>query len=1153
MRVNVNGLLQGEYAEMLRCGQNWEIYMNNELVNQIPNSNVFKDLGLNKYRLIGLGNNEARVIRFADLHRHSDCSLLDGMTKISDMIEKTEYAGALTDHGTMYGFLEYYKLMNAAGKKPIIGFEGYLENLDGELKGRHIILLAKNDVGVKNLFKLTSDAYNNFKRKPHITWAMLTEHHEGVICLSACLAGIIPTALLAKQEDVARAAIEKFISIFGNDDFYIEIQRHHLLEEDMVRGQLVALAKEYGLKYVATSDAHYPNKEDAYTHEVLLCLQTGKTMDDPNHMKYDGDGYYLMTSEEIEELFKDYPEALDTSLEIAEKCNINIELNNVNMPKYVVPEPFKSMEEYFEHLVHKGFKSRFKGTVHENDPVYKERFDYELAMIKQMGFEDYFIVVWDFINYCRTHNIYVGPGRGSAAGSIIAYCLGITDLDPIKYNLLFERFLNPERVSLPDVDTDIEFSKRPEVIRYMTRKYGAENVCHIVTFGTLAAKQAVRDVGRCLGMPASYNAHLSSMIPQAVGMNIEKALNESPDFQNAYESDGNAKRIIDIARKLEGNKRHASQHACFDKDTYITTKQGLKKIIDVVPGDEVLTHKGRYKPVVDTMITKTDKVYNVKFFKAPDITVTGNHPLYVRRQYNKKATSINGNKTNVRCYAKPSWKTVRELERDDYVGIPINTTEEIPFSNVGLPMNKPEFWWLIGRYIGDGWTESHKRVYNYTEHRIIICLGKQNTQKRIEDITEKLKICNFDFRIEEGRTTYKVFILNQPELYDYLQTFGKYAYGKRLTGDILNLPVDKAAAFLDGYMSADGSYHAASETYFFSSVSKELVLGLMQIVYKVYHKGVGFSLYQAHEDIIEGRRVCAKEKYQANFMTKTKSAQRSFYEDGFIWVRFRSMTIEHKEQPMYNLTVLDDSSYMANGIAAHNCGLVLSPCPVSDFLPTSMEIDDLTQEKSLTSQVIMTEVEELSLIKMDLLGLKNLGVIHEVIDRIQENYGKEVILEQIGSKKTKLAYQDIPLTDRETYRMLARGMTGGVFQLESEGMTKLIGQMLEDVDSLPDDRLEECFERLIAAVALYRPGPMDYIPNYIAGMQDIHNIHYLTSELESLLRPTYGVIVYQEQVMQIVQKLAGYSLARADVVRKAMGDVCLVTRSLWKHSDIAQG
>ena len=265
------------------------------------------------------------------------------------------------------------------------------------------------------------------------------------------------------------------------------------------------------------------------------------------------------------------------------------------------------------------------------------------------------------------------------------------------------------------------------------------------------------------------------------------------------------------------------------------------------------------------------------------------------------------------------------------------------------------------------------------------------------------------------------------------------------------------------------------------------------------------------------------------------------------------MTIEEITQPMYNLTVLDDSSYVANGIAAHNCGLVLSPRPVSDFLPTSMEIDDQTQEKSLTSQVIMTEVEELSLIKMDLLGLKNLGVIHEVIDRIQENYGKDAILKQIGSNKSKVAYQDIPLNDRATYKMLASGLTGGVFQMESEGMTKLIGQMLEDIDYLPDDRLEECFERLIAAVALYRPGPMDYIPNYIAGMQDVHNIHYLTPELESLLKSTYGVIVYQEQVMQIVQKLAGYSLGRADLVRKAMGGDSLVTRLLWKHSDIVQG
>ena len=1144
MRVTVKDLPQGEYAEMRRNGNNWDIYIGDKQVNQIANSDVFQDLGLVKYRLIGLGNDEARVIRFADLHRHSDCSLLDGMTKISEMVEKTEYAGALTDHGAMYGFLEYYKSMNAAGKKPIIGFEGYMESLDGQLKGRHVILLAKNDAGVKNLFKLTSEAYDHFKRKPHVTWDMLSRYHEGVICLSACLAGIIPTALLAGQEDVARAAIEKFISIFGKEDFFIEIQRHYILDEDKVRGQLVGLAKEYGLKIVATSDAHYPNKDDAYTHEVLLCLQTGKTMDDPNHLKYNGAGYYLMNSEEMEELFRDFPEALDASLEIAERCNVNIKLNDVNMPKYEVPEPFKTMEEYFEHLVHKGFKSRFKGTIHENDPVYKERFDYELNMIKQMGFEDYFIVVWDFINYARTHNIYVGPGRGSAAGSIIAYCLGITDLDPIKYNLLFERFLNPERVSYPDIDSDIEFSKRPEVIQYMTRKYGAENVCHIVTFGSLAARQAVKDVGRCLGMPASYNANLASMIPQGVGMTIDKALDESPDFQNAYESDATTKRIVDIAKKLEGNKRHASQHACFDKDTYITTKQGLKRIIDVVPSDEVLTHKGRYKPVVDTIVTQTDKVYDVKFYGAADIRVTGNHPLYIRHQYKKASKTANGTKTTVRCYTEPKWASVSELKHDDYVGVPVNSFINMPTNTKNLPVNLSEFWWIVGRYVSNGYLDNS---------RIGIFCGKKRKQKSLEVVLDKIRSCGFDYSVSESTTQYTVFILHNTELCEYLTNFGRRAANRRLAGDVFNLPLNMIESFIDGLFTGDKAFDEKTKKYSFVSISKELTLGLIQLVNKVYKNAASYFIRPAQETTLAGQTVPFKESYRSVFCTINKQKQRFFYEDGFIWVRFKSMTIEEITQPMYNLTVLDDSSYVANGIAAHNCGLVLSPRPVSDFLPTSMEIDDQTQEKSLTSQVIMTEVEELSLIKMDLLGLKNLGVIHQVIDRIQENYGKDAILKQIGSNKSKVAYQDIPLNDRATYKMLASGLTGGVFQMESEGMTKLIGQMLEDIDYLPDDRLEECFERLIAAVALYRPGPMDYIPNYIAGMQDVHNIHYLTPELESLLKSTYGVIVYQEQVMQIVQKLAGYSLGRADLVRKAMGGDSLVTRLLWKHSDIVQG
>lgn len=435
---------------MRQEGGQWNLYVGGQKASTIKPTPQFKDLGRRQYKVLVTAPGEGRVIRFADLHRHSDCSLLDGMTQIPEMVQLTEYAGALTDHGVMYGFLEYYNAMNKAGKHPIIGFEAYMESLDGQLQGRHLVLLAKNEQGVKNLFKLTSGGYDNFKRKPHVTWTMLEKYHEGVICLSACLAGVIPNALLHGNEDGARYAIKKFISIYGKEDFYIEIQRHYIQDEDRVRPQLVQLAKEYGLKVVATTDSHYPKKEDSKAHELLLCLQTEKTIDDPTHWTFPGTGYHIHNSEEMEQLFSDYPEALDNTLEVAEKCNVQLKLNDVNLPKYDIPKCFSSPSEYMVYLAKKGYEERYGGTEHEKDPVYLDRFDYEIKMIQQMGFESYFIIVWDFINYCRQHNIYVGPGRGSAAGSIVAYCMGITDIDPIKYSLLFERFLNPERVSWPD-------------------------------------------------------------------------------------------------------------------------------------------------------------------------------------------------------------------------------------------------------------------------------------------------------------------------------------------------------------------------------------------------------------------------------------------------------------------------------------------------------------------------------------------------------------------------------------------------------------------------------------------------------------------------------------------------------------------------------
>ena len=434
--------------DLRRNSTGWELWDREEL---IEGKIKFDDkaLGLNHYKVIVCEDGvSAKIVRFADLHRHSDNSLVDGMTTVSTMVERTEYAGALTDHGNMYGFLEYYKGMRDAGKHAILGFEAYQENLLGKLELNHLILLAKNDQGYRNLLKLTSESFQHFFRKPHVTWEMLEKYHEGIICTSACLGGVIPSALMEKDIESAETAIRKFQQLFG-EDFYLEIQRHGIKGEEEVNQQLIALGKEYGIPVIATTDSHYPNKDDAYAHEIELCLQTKKMMNEP-HLTFEGSNYHLHTSEEMEKLFDDIPEALDNTLILAEKCSVNLHLGDVNLPHYTIPDGFATPMDYFRHLCEDGFQRRFKGKPELTDPKYKERFDYEMNMIQMMGFESYFIIVWDFIDYARKNNIYVGPGRGSAAGSLLAFCMGITDMDPIRFNLLFERFLNPERVSWPD-------------------------------------------------------------------------------------------------------------------------------------------------------------------------------------------------------------------------------------------------------------------------------------------------------------------------------------------------------------------------------------------------------------------------------------------------------------------------------------------------------------------------------------------------------------------------------------------------------------------------------------------------------------------------------------------------------------------------------
>lgn len=558
----------GTYLDVfLKKGDNTlaEVFYDGKVIAEIPikNASIFNNRKLKVVvKDVGYKYHTLQLVRFADLHRHSGYSLLDGATKIDDMAEKTEYVGALTDHGNMYGFLAYYKKMKSLGKQPILGFEAYAENIEGMKKGNHLLLLAKNEKGYKNLIKLTSMAYENFYNKPHVKYEWLERYNEGIIALSACLGGEIPQLIIASKLDKAKEVIEKFISIYG-DDFYLEIQNHNMgYEEELVNKHLIQLSKEMGVKLVATTDSHYTHKEDKGTHEILLCMQTGKTLNDPSRMKFSGDGYHIHTADDMDERFSFIPEAIDNTLEIAEKCSkFELQLGKIYMPKFEIPEG-ETENSLFEKLAWEGFDKRFEDQEQLKDSVYIDRMKHEISTIQNMGFSAYFLIVADFIGYAKKNGIMVGPGRGSAVGSLVSYALGIIDLDPIPYDLLFERFLNPERVSMPDIDIDFCFERRDEVIDYVKNKYGEHSVSKIITFGTLAARSVVRDVARVQEYPYSLGDRIAKSIPMEIGMTLDKALEMNPDLKAAYYNEVDVRKVIDEAKKLEGLPRHASMHAC---------------------------------------------------------------------------------------------------------------------------------------------------------------------------------------------------------------------------------------------------------------------------------------------------------------------------------------------------------------------------------------------------------------------------------------------------------------------------------------------------------------------------------------------------------------------------------------------------------------
>ena len=508
-------------------------------------------------------------MEFTHLHVHTEYSLLDGSNKIKEYVARVKELGmdsaAITDHGVMYGVIDFYRAAREAGINPILGCEVYVapssrfdrEVGSGDDRYYHLVLLAENNQGYSNLMKIVSKAFvEGFYYKPRVDLELLEKYHEGIIALSACLAGEVARYLARGMYEDAKIVALRYQDIFGKGNFFLELQDHGIPEQQTVNQQLLRMHRETGIDLVATNDVHYTMAEDAEPHDVLLCLQTQKKLSDENRMRYEGGQYYVKSPEEMARLFPYALEALENTHKIAERCHVEIEFGVTKLPKYDVPDGLTSWE-YLNKLCYEGLEQRYHPVTEE----LKKRLDYELSTIKNMGYVDYFLIVWDFIKYARDNDIMVGPGRGSAAGSLVAYTLGITQLDPIRYELLFERFLNPERVSMPDIDVDFCFERRQEVIDYVRRKYGDDCVVQIVTFGTLAARGVIRDVGRVLDMPYAQVDTIAKMIPQELNITIDKALGMNPELRKAYEEQDDIHRLIDLAKRLEGLPRHTSMHA----------------------------------------------------------------------------------------------------------------------------------------------------------------------------------------------------------------------------------------------------------------------------------------------------------------------------------------------------------------------------------------------------------------------------------------------------------------------------------------------------------------------------------------------------------------------------------------------------------------
>lgn len=1041
-----------------------------------------------------------RVKYHSELHNHDTIgSILDGFGTPKEMMDRCDelgiYGYATTNHGTEYALYYFAEIEAKYKTKTLYGIEFYECDdhtvQDPDNKYYHLLVIAKNDRGITALHELVTIAEEGKYYKPRIDLEQLKPYANDLIIGSACLASKLNRGT---YEDMKRSALE-YKEIFG-DNFYLELQAHTSDDQIQYNKKLMKLHYDTGIPYIITSDTHYVRKEDAINHSKFININR-KNADTTTVGEIYENCYLHSTDEMYEIMFKsgltedEITIGLQNTNHITDICNGKVKFGSPEMPEVQIPEGFKDSKEYFLHLIYQGWEKKKleeqikKDTRHTRED-YIARLEKEINVISEMGFIDYHLIVADYCQYAKSQDIPLVP-RGSGCGSLVIYLLDISDINPIKYDLLFERYLNKDRVSLPDIDVDYASDERHKVFEYIKQKYGEPYVAQIMNLSTFQPKVSIADAGKMNGISKSDVTALKEFM---TGDTIDESIEinkKNPKFQELLHKHADT---IALAKSFEGKVKTVGTTACFTGETLIETPNGQEQIKNIKVGDLVLTHKNRYMPVVETILTEKEDIYELRISNALPLKVTGNHPFLTRQKYFK-------GRNRIRCYTEPNWKTVDQLDKNDMFGIPVNTIEELPISDINLPFDNLDFWWIIGRYIGDGWIECHGK---WNQKEFIICCDK-TTDSELKEIESHIKDL-FDYRVENARTTYKIHIKSL-ELYEYVQQFGKYAHGKHLTKDILNLPIPVLKVFLEGYFSADGHFNKEGfQT--FKTVSKQLAINLSQCINKVYKKHCGINIIPPKVEYIEGRKVNSKEKYQCAFKYEKTKKDRSFYEDGFIWTPFQSKKQIKNSEQLYNLTVLDDSSYVANRLVVHNCGCVISSKPINSYC--GMKLGESGEQLLQVDKVVC---EKLGMVKMDILGTQVLSDIKKTLS--------------LKGIKFYDFLNNLDLDDPKVFDFIEKGLHEGVFQLSGYNMSTFIQKLKP-----------RSIEDLCVGISAYRPGSMAYVNTIADRKNGLEEVTYDHPILENRLKNSYGIAVYQEQVMQILQDIGGFTLARADLVRRGI-------------------